>query len=132
VASSGVMVMLAVSPRQSTLTPAVPYTLATSFLFCSALLLLGFVPACKQAASTEDSKISAPNSAAVRPTSPPKTGPCCDPRKEPGHHGQPLCYEGHYCCADGKWKCGGGLSSAAPEPTSPCAAPGRRCEPDKP
>ena len=30
---------------------------------------------------------------------------CCDPSREPGVGGNPLCFEGHTCCADGQWRC---------------------------
>jgi hypothetical protein len=30
---------------------------------------------------------------------------CCDPAEEPGHNGNPLCFEGATCCADGVWRC---------------------------
>lgn len=30
---------------------------------------------------------------------------CCDPTREPGVGGNPLCFEGHTCCADGFWRC---------------------------
>ena len=30
---------------------------------------------------------------------------CCDPSSEPGVGGNPFCFEGHTCCADGQWRC---------------------------
>src|SRR5262249_22360547 len=30
---------------------------------------------------------------------------CCDPALEPGVNGNPLCFEGHTCCANGQWQC---------------------------
>lgn len=30
---------------------------------------------------------------------------CCDPALEPGVGGNPLCFEGHTCCASGQWQC---------------------------
>jgi hypothetical protein len=47
---------------------------------------------------------------------------CCNPAYEPGVGDNPLCYEGHTCCADGQWRCN--------EPDgSPSCAPGEVCEP---
>ncbi|GJM26845.1 MAG: hypothetical protein DHS20C16_32600 [Phycisphaerae bacterium] len=31
--------------------------------------------------------------------------PCCDPADEPGVGGNPFCFEGASCCADGTWAC---------------------------
>ncbi|MCP3997881.1 MAG: hypothetical protein GY722_22900, partial [bacterium] len=33
---------------------------------------------------------------------------CCDPYEEPGQFGNPICIEGHTCCADGDWRCNDG------------------------
>ena len=30
---------------------------------------------------------------------------CCDPALEPGVNGNPFCFEGHTCCASGRWQC---------------------------
>ena len=30
---------------------------------------------------------------------------CCDPAEQPGFNGNPLCFEGATCCADGVWRC---------------------------
>lgn len=48
--------------------------------------------------------------------------PCCDPRLQPGTHGNPICFEGATCCADGTWRCNRG------DGTPSCDAPGRVCE----
>jgi len=37
-----------------------------------------------------------------KPTPPPA---CCDPALEPGVGNNPLCFEGHTCCSDGRWDC---------------------------
>jgi hypothetical protein len=37
---------------------------------------------------------------------------CCDPATEPGKHGNPFCFEGHRCCADGQWACNEGNGSS--------------------
>ncbi len=47
--------------------------------------------------------------------------PCCDPLEEPGTHGNPFCFEGATCCADGTWQCNRG------DATPTCDAPGRVC-----
>ncbi|HEX7784968.1 MAG TPA: galactose oxidase-like domain-containing protein, partial [Methylomirabilota bacterium] len=30
---------------------------------------------------------------------------CCDPAERPGFNGNPICFEGHTCCANGEWEC---------------------------
>ena len=30
---------------------------------------------------------------------------CCDPNDMPGVNGNPACFEGATCCANGRWKC---------------------------
>lgn len=47
---------------------------------------------------------------------------CCDPLEEPGTHGNPICFEGATCCADGTWQCNRG------DGTPSCDAPGLVCE----
>lgn len=41
---------------------------------------------------------------------------CCNPALEPGTGSNPFCFEGHTCCADGRWRCNNADASA------PCAA----------
>ena len=36
---------------------------------------------------------------------PPPKKKCCDRALEPGRFGNPLCFEGHTCCANGAWQC---------------------------
>ena len=50
-------------------------------------------------------------------------GGCCDPAAEPGVGGNPLCFEGHSCCASGNWSCNN------PD-GSPSCDPGEVCDPD--
>ena len=47
---------------------------------------------------------------------------CCDPSEEPGVDGNPLCFEGHTCCANGRWQC----NDAGAQST--CAVDGTVCE----
>jgi hypothetical protein len=42
---------------------------------------------------------------------------CCNPAEQPGTNGNPLCFEGATCCADGTWACNEGDGSET------CAAP---------
>lgn len=53
-----------------------------------------------------------------KPAPPPA---CCDPALEPGANGNPLCFEGHTCCSDGRWNCNN------PDGTPSCTA-GTVCE----
>lgn len=40
---------------------------------------------------------------------------CCDPRKEPGYDGNPICTEGHACCQEtGEWTCSIGDAKTFP------------------
>jgi hypothetical protein len=48
---------------------------------------------------------------------PPK---CCDPALEPGTGGNPLCFEGHTCCSDGKWRCNNADGSPSCTPGTVC------------
>ena len=41
--------------------------------------------------------------------------PCCDPGAEPGVGGNPACFEGAACCADGQWQCNFGDGSSSCE-----------------
>ena len=43
---------------------------------------------------------------------------CCDPALEPGTNGNPFCFEGHSCCANGNWQCNN------PDATPSCAVCG--------
>lgn len=36
---------------------------------------------------------------------------CCDPDEEPGFNGNPVCFEGATCCANGEWRCNQGDGS---------------------
>ena len=47
---------------------------------------------------------------------------CCDPLDEPGMFGNPECFEGATCCANGAWQCNDNLA------VSTCAADGVVCE----
>ncbi|MCA9513941.1 MAG: hypothetical protein KC635_03265, partial [Myxococcales bacterium] len=53
---------------------------------------------------------------------------CCDPAAEPGQNGNPICFEGATCCADGTWRCnaGDGSPTCGPErdPADPTRAAG--------
>ncbi len=50
---------------------------------------------------------------------------CCDAAGEPGIGGNPTCFEGASCCADGEWKCNNGDgSSSCDEAGTPCKADG--------
>jgi len=42
---------------------------------------------------------------AVDPSTQAGGSKCCDPALEPGTGGNPLCFEGHTCCANGQWQC---------------------------
>src|SRR5262245_36783302 len=46
---------------------------------------------------------------------------CCDPALEPGTNGNPLCFEGHTCCASGQWQCNNA------DGTPSCTACGAAC-----
>lgn len=46
---------------------------------------------------------------------------CCNPALEPGTNGNPFCFEGHSCCADGIWRCNN------PDATPSCP-PGEVCD----
>lgn len=46
---------------------------------------------------------------------------CCDPDEEPGVGGNPFCFEGHTCCADGNWNCNNADGT-------PSCAPGEVCD----
>jgi len=59
-----------------------------------------------------------PLTAAVKPVK-----DCCDPADEPGTNGNPLCFEGASCCADGSWACNNGDGSSS------CDATGQACSP---
>ena len=48
---------------------------------------------------------------------------CCDPAKEPGTGGNPFCFEGHSCCANGQWQCNN------PDATPSCTVCGSSCSP---
>jgi len=57
-------------------------------------------------------------------------GGCCDPSLEPGQGNNPLCYEGHTCCASGAWSCNhadGSPSCTAGEVCVGCAGSGAAC-----
>ncbi len=63
-----------------------------------------------------------------------KPGPpapaCCDPALEPGANGNPLCFEGHICCDDGRWSCNnpdGSPSCKAGTVCVDCASRGESC-----
>ncbi len=54
---------------------------------------------------------------------------CCDPANEPGAGDNPICFEGHSCCADGNWSCNaGGGTSTCEQPSEACTA---CCDPAK-
>jgi len=38
---------------------------------------------------------------------------CCDPNDQPGVNGNPFCFEGATCCADGVWRCNNASGQAA-------------------
>lgn len=53
---------------------------------------------------------------------------CCDPAQEPGVGGNPLCFEGHSCCANGQWACND--ADGTPSCTvcgTTCGLPGSVC-----
>jgi len=56
---------------------------------------------------------------------------CCDPALEPGVNGNPLCFEGHTCCANGQWQCnnadGTPSCSGGQVCGSTCGGPGASC-----
>ena len=49
-------------------------------------------------------------------------GGCCDPSLEPGVGGNPLCFEGHSCCASGAWQCNNADGSPSCSLGMPCNA----------
>jgi hypothetical protein len=60
----------------------------------------------------------------------PPSGGCCDPDSEPGVGGNPLCFEGHSCCANGNWQCNnpdGSPSCSAGEVCEDCGGSGDSC-----
>jgi hypothetical protein len=67
---------------------------------------------------------------------PPKPEPpaCCDPALEPGTNGNPLCFEGHTCCSDGRWSCNQPDGSPSCDPgqvcDAGCASSGDACSAD--
>ena len=91
---------------------------ATAVLAVTAVVVFTVIsadPGTKSEASAETAvlfpmTVEAPFTPAARP------GPsCCDPAAEPGTGGNPLCFEGHSCCADGTWRCNN------PDGTPSCA-----------
>ncbi len=74
--------------------------------------------------------VEGPFTPAARP------GPrCCDPDLEPGTGGNPFCFEGASCCADGRWQCNNpdGTPSCALGEVCPAGCAGRNesCEVDE-
>jgi hypothetical protein len=64
---------------------------------------------------------------------------CCDPTEEPGVNGNPICFEGHTCCANGEWECNNANGTPAcptiiisPEPTEQESSPSPLPEPIEP
>lgn len=65
-----------------------------------------------------------------------RPGPsCCDPAAEPGTGGNPFCFEGHSCCANGTWQCNNpdGSPSCATGVVCPegCAGKNESCDADE-
>ena len=60
---------------------------------------------------------------------------CCNPDDEPGVGGNPICFEGHTCCADGQWRCNNadGSPSCPPGEVCPegCADKNEPCDADE-
>ncbi len=49
--------------------------------------------------------------------------PCCDPADEPGTGGNPFCFEGASCCANGMWACNNGNGTPSCELGTVCDDP---------
>ena len=45
---------------------------------------------------------------------------CCNPALEPGTGGNPFCFEGHTCCANGTWQCNNANGSPSCPPGVVC------------
>lgn len=78
---------------------------------------------CPQGSRCEGSSVCPPDVVCVwegRPGICVPDGACCDLAKRPGTGGNPICFEGASCCADGVWACNAGDGS-------PTCAPGRVC-----
>jgi len=60
----------------------------------------------------------------------PEPGHCCDPNEQPGANGNPHCFEGASCCANGEWACNGadGQPSCGATSTNANGALGEVCE----